>query len=122
MFPEYKRPEVNTPAEFRGAPAPLDAKSLADLGWWELYKGPVLDKLIATALQQNYDVRIATARVAEFRAIGGIAGLGSIPQLSLGGGATRSRISTVGATPLPSSAAPVRNSYDVEFDVSYEVD
>ena len=31
MFPEYKRPEVNTPAEFRGAPAPLDAKSLADL-------------------------------------------------------------------------------------------
>jgi len=122
MFPEYKRPEVNTPAEFRGAPAPLDAKSLADLSWWELYKDPVLDKLIATALQQNYDVRIAMARVAEFRAIGSVAGLGSIPQVSVGGGATRSRISSVGATPLSANVAPVRNSFDAEIDVSYELD
>jgi len=122
MFPAYKRPEVNTPAEFRGAPAPLDAKSLADLSWWELYKDPVLDKLIATALQQNYDVRIAMARVAEFRAIGSVAGLGSIPQVSVGGGATRSRISSVGATPLSANVAPVRNSFDAEIDVSYELD
>ncbi len=122
MFPGYKRPEVKTPAEFRGQTAPLDQKSLADLAWWELYRDPVLEKLIKTALQQNYDVRIALARVEEFRAAGGIAGLGSIPQVSAGATATRSRISTVGPTPLPSSAAPVRNTYDAEIDVSYEVD
>ncbi len=57
--PNYKRPEVKTPAEFRGQAAPLDGKSLADLAWWELYRDPVLDKLIKTALAQNYDVRIA---------------------------------------------------------------
>src|SRR3954462_14896750 len=109
LFPKYKRPEVKTPSEFRGQPAPLDAKSLADLAWWDLYKDPVLEKLIRTALEQNYDVRIALARVEEYRAVAGIGTLGSIPQVSVGANSTRSRITTVGPTPLPSSAAPVRN-------------
>jgi multidrug efflux system outer membrane protein len=122
LGPEYKRPEVKTPTEFRGQTVPLDRKSLADLAWWELYRDPVLEKLIKTALQQNYDVRIAMARVDEFRAVGGIAGLGSIPQVSVGANATRSRISTVNPTPLPSSTQPVRTNFDAEIDVSYEID
>ena len=90
MGPNYKRPEVKTPAEFRGPAASLDQKSLADLEWWEVYRDPVLENLIRTALQQNYDVRIALARVEEFRAVAGIAGFGSIPQVSAGAGAARS--------------------------------
>ncbi|MEO7726317.1 MAG: efflux transporter outer membrane subunit [Burkholderiales bacterium] len=120
--PKYKRPDVKTPTEYRGQPAALDSKSLADLAWWDVYRDPVLEKLIRTALQQNYDVRIALARVEEFRAAAGIAGLGSIPQVSAGANATRSRISTVGPTPLPASAAPVRSTYNAEIDVSYEID
>jgi len=122
MFAPYKRPEVKTPQAFRDQAEQPTAKSLADLGWWEIYGDPVLERLIATALKQNYDVRIAMARVDEFRAVAGIAGIGSIPQVSAGGYATRSRISTVGPTPLPSSAAPVRNTYNAEIDASYEVD
>ena len=122
MGPKFKRPEVKTPAEFRGPAASLDQKSLADLEWWELYRDPVLEKLIRTALLQNYDVRIALARVEEFRATAGIAGLGSIPQVSAGAGASRSRISTVGPTPLPASAAPVRSTYFAEVDAAYEID
>jgi multidrug efflux system outer membrane protein len=122
LGPKYKRPEVKTPAEFRGQTVPLDAKSLADLQWWDLYRDPVLDKLIRTALVQNYDVRVAMAHVDEFRAVAGIAGLGSIPQVSAGANATRSRISTVNPTPLPSSSQPVRTNFDVEIDVSYEID
>ena len=122
MGPNYKRPEIKSPAEFRGQSAPLDAKSLADLAWWDLYRDPVLDKLIRTALQQNYDVRIALARVEEFRAAAGISGLGSIPQVSAGASSTRSRITTVGPTPLPASAAATRSTYNAELDVSYEVD
>ena len=122
MGPNYKRPEVKSPAEFRGQAAPLDAKSLADLAWWDLYRDPVLDKLIRTALQQNYDVRIALARVEEFRAAAGISGLGSIPQVSAGATSSRSRVTTVGPTPLPASAAAVRSTYNAEIDASYEVD
>ena len=120
--PNYKRPEVNTPAAFRGQAATSANGSLSDLAWWDLYRDPVLEKLIRTALRQNYDVKIALARVEEFRAATGISGLGSIPQVSAGGNATRSRISTVGPTPLPASAAPVRSTYNAEIDVSYEVD
>ena len=122
MGPKYKRPEVKTPTEFRGQTAPLDHKSLADLEFWELYRDPVLEKLIRAALERNYDVRIALSRVEEFRAAAGISGLGSIPQVSAGGGVTRSRISTVGPTPLPSTTAPVRTTYIAEIDVSYEID
>ncbi len=122
MGPRYKRPDVKAPAEFRGQPAALDSKSLADLAWWDVYRDPVLEKLIRTALQQNYDVRIALARVEEFRAAAGIAGFGSIPQVSAAAGGTRSRVSTVGPTPLPSSVAPVRSTYNAEIDVSYEID
>jgi multidrug efflux system outer membrane protein len=122
MGPNYKRPEVKTPVAYRGAAAPLDNKSLADLAWTELYRDPVLEKLIRTALQQNYDVRIALARVEEFRATAGVAGFGSIPQVSAGAGTSRSRVSTVGPTPLPASASATRSSYNAEIDVSYEVD
>ena len=122
MFPDHKRPAVRAPDSFRGQAAAPDAKSLADLAWWELYRDPVLEKLIKTALQQNYDVRITLARVEEFRAQAGVAGLGSIPLISAGGSATRSRISTVGPTPLPGSARPVRSTYNGEIDVSYEID
>ncbi len=122
MFADYKRPEVKAPDSFRGQTAPPGGKSLADLSWWEIYRDPVLEKLIATALKQNYDVRIAMARVEEFRSFVGISGLGSIPQAAAGGSSTRSRISTVGPTPLPSNAAPVRSTYNAELDVAYEID
>jgi multidrug efflux system outer membrane protein len=122
LGPNYKRPETKVPDSFRGQTAAVDTKSLADLAWWELYRDPVLDKLISKALAQNYDVKIAMARVEEFRAFVGISNLGSIPQISAGGYATHSRISTVGPNPLPSSAAPVRATYNAEIDVSYEID
>ena len=62
------------------------------------------------------------ARVEEFRATAGIAGYGSIPSVSASGGATRSRVSTVGPTPLPSSAAPVRTTLTANIEASYEID
>ncbi len=121
MGTNYQRPPVQAPEAFRGAPA-LAGKPLAEMAWWEIYQDPALDKLLRAALTNNYDVRIALARVEEFRASAGIAGFGSIPQVSAGGGATRSRISTVGPTPLPSSAAPVRTTLTAEVDISYEID
>ncbi len=122
LMPNYRRPDVNAPSEFRGQTGAPSAKSLVDLAWWELYRDPVLERLIATALKQNFDVKIALARVEEFRAAAGVAGFGSIPQASLNSSATRSRVSTVGPTPLPPGVAPVRSTYNAEIDVSYEID
>ena len=120
----YQRPDVKLPEGFRGETAQASAgeKSFGDLRWWEVYRDPQLQQLIKTALEQNYDVRIAAARVEEFRAQAGIARVGQLPQITAGGDVERSRISAVGRTPLPSTTPVIGNEFDGEIDLSYEVD
>src|SRR5712692_10278753 len=65
--PNYKRPTVAEPQTFRGQ-ATAEAASLADAPWWEVFRDPILKDLIHEALYNNYDVRIAAARVQEARA------------------------------------------------------
>jgi multidrug efflux system outer membrane protein len=43
--------------------------SIADVEWWKVYQDPVLAGLIQEALTNNYDLKIAAARVEEARAI-----------------------------------------------------
>ena len=63
---DYKRPVIMSAAHWRTGPA--GPGSLADLGWWELFGDAVLQELIRTALDENKDLRLAVARVAEARA------------------------------------------------------
>src|SRR5262245_62962536 len=60
--PDYKRPRVAEPSTFRGQ-VTTEAESLADAPWWEVFQDPILRTLIQEALRNNYDVRIAAARV-----------------------------------------------------------
>src|SRR2546428_12957137 len=80
--PNYKRPEVIVPADWRNSPERGD--SLGDLGWWELFKDPALYELIATAVVANPDLQDAVARVLEARAPLGIALPGQLPQVNAG--------------------------------------
>jgi outer membrane protein, multidrug efflux system len=67
--PNYKRPAVTTPQTFRAASAaPADAASFGDDKWWEVFQDAQLQSLIRTALQQNYDVRIAASRILQAQA------------------------------------------------------
>src|ERR1700722_12686154 len=88
MGPKYKRPPADVPQEYR-APAPQQAAQASSLGneqWWQLYQDPVLVQLIHTALQQNYDVRIAATRVLEAQAQVGITRANQLPSASVGAG------------------------------------
>src|SRR5580698_4226218 len=63
--PNYTRPTAAVPQNFR-APDPLppaQAASLADLKWFEVFKDDRLQELVRTALAQNFDLRLAVARV-----------------------------------------------------------
>ncbi len=84
--PNYKRPAVKVPTEYRdGTPSPTEpGSSLGNEKWWDVYQDPVLADLIHTALQQNYDVRIAAARVLEAQAQLGITRANQFPSASLG--------------------------------------
>ena len=62
--PNYKRPSVAMPQNFR-APDPLpppQASSLADLKWWEVFKDEKLQDLIRAALAANYDIDATAAQ------------------------------------------------------------
>lgn len=66
--PNYKPPATDAPNAFRGE-SPGDttasAQSLGDEKWSEVFQDPVLQQLIRKALQQNFDVQIAAARVLQ---------------------------------------------------------
>src|SRR5258708_20028568 len=86
MGPKYKRPAVDVPQEYR-APAPQQAAQASSLGneqWWQVYQDPVLTQLIHIAIAQNYDVRIAAARVLEAQAQVGITRSNQFPSASVG--------------------------------------
>ncbi len=86
--PNYKRPVVNTPGAYRGGAAPDIAPdataSLGDEKWAEVFRDPVLVKLIDEALKNNYDVQIAAKRVLEQEAQVGITRATELPTLSAG--------------------------------------
>ena len=125
--PNYRRPAVQTPETFRApeaAPAPSPS-SLADLKWFEIFKDEKLQELIRTALEQNYDLRDAVARVDAARANLGITRSNQFPQLSAGGAVNIDRLSREGATPIPAALLPSQNRNWGEASLnllSFEVD
>lgn len=111
MGPNYKRPQVAVPANFR-APAPLpepQAASLADLQWFEVFRDPQLQDLVRVALVKNYDLRDAVARVEEARASLGVTRSNQFPQVGASGDLQVTRLSRNGAFPLPPSFVANQN-------------
>lgn len=67
LGPDYKRPAVDPPANFRSAVTPVEQGSIADLPWWTIFKDEILQRLVAEALEKNYDLRVAVMRVEQAR-------------------------------------------------------
>lgn len=67
--PNYKRPDVVAPAEFRFQVGPAEASSVADLAWWNVFQDKALQELVTTALHNNYDLQIAIARIKQAREV-----------------------------------------------------
>ncbi len=79
--PDYKRPDVTVPSEFRAQPIQPDASSLADAPWWTVFNDPALQALITEALGDNLDVQVAIARVEQARAQVGVVHSEAYPQI-----------------------------------------
>ncbi len=66
--PNYTRPEMPVPPVYRGVETPstvAGTESYGDLAWWSVFPDPDLQALIRTAITQNYDLRIAVARILQ---------------------------------------------------------
>ncbi|HEU0120307.1 MAG TPA: efflux transporter outer membrane subunit [Bryobacteraceae bacterium] len=123
--PKYKRPAVDTPAQFRGASTEASGPgpSLADTKLAERFDDPVLTNLINEALTQNFDLLAAAERVQQARAQYGITGSQQWPQLNLASQFTASRSSTVGSAVFVPRTANLDVSYtQAGIGMSWELD
>jgi len=118
--PNYKRPEVNTPTDFRGATNASSTNSFADLPWWSVFKDPVLQDLVQVALTNNYDLRITLTRVDQARAIQAQARSQFMPQVGYGGEANRGKNEYLGL-PVPNGGQTM-NSFLAGFGAVWEID
>jgi len=85
MGPNYQRPAVAQPEQFRAQVTPAEATSFADLAWWDLFNDPALQALIRQSLTYNYDLAAATARIDQARAIVRVARSQASPQVTADG-------------------------------------
>jgi outer membrane protein, multidrug efflux system len=100
--PNYKRPAVTVPGEYRGlAPeaGPQTTASFGDENWWMVFQDEQLQKLIRQALAQNYSVRIAATRLLEAQAALGITRADQFPAVYGGVSAVNERYPKTAITP-----------------------
>ncbi len=81
--PNYERPKTAIPAQYRGAPTPPAAGSLADTDWAALFKDQRLTELVRTALERNFDLRMAAERVEQASAQLGVTRASEGPLIDL---------------------------------------
>src|SRR4029078_8835778 len=97
-----QRPQVQTPATFRGDTATQpDANSLANLKWFELFKDEKLQQLINDALAHHYDLRERVAGLDAARPNVGPARPQQFPQIYASGDVFNTRSSRDAEVRLP---------------------
>lgn len=115
MGPNFQKPDVETPYNFRFAES--EPEAAANLKWWELFNDPVLNSLIITALTDNKDAMIAASRIEEARASLGFTRADQYPRLDIEGGArvgTFTGVSRSSTTDKSAYIAPVL-SWEIDF-------
>src|SRR4051812_17079737 len=80
--PKYKHPQSKVPDHFGEAPA---TQTVDVARWWTTFNDPTLNSLVDRAVVANLDLRLATARVRESRALRGVVGADLFPDVNLGG-------------------------------------
>jgi len=119
LGPNYKRPAIDTPSAYRFAET-QGTNSLGDLPWWQVFKDPILQDLIRTALTNNYDLKQAVARVEQARQQVTVARAPLLPQIGYGGDIGRGRNSIVNS-PSPLDGA-TKSSAQINLNLAWEID
>jgi outer membrane protein, multidrug efflux system len=119
MGPDYKRPALDTPASYRFATSQA-TNSFGDLPWWEVFKDPVLQDLIRTALTNNYDLKRAVARVEQARQQVTVARAPLFPQIGYGGDVGRGKNAMLNSPATLSGATA--SSAQININAVWEID
>jgi multidrug efflux system outer membrane protein len=117
--PNYKRPVINSPAAFRGKGESTNSPP-TELAWWKVYEDATLQALIREAFTNNYDLRIAIARVEQARAVAMQARSQFVPSVNYNGTVSRGRNDFLGSA-FPQNGV-TESSVAATLNAFWEVD
>ena len=124
--PDYQRPSVAEPAQYKQAQGWRQANpsdSLARGAWWELYGDQQLNGLVEKLNSSNQTVAQAEAQYRQAQALVASARGAFYPTIDLSAGKTRSSQGTgSSSSSLSSSSSGIRNTYNTQLGVSWEAD
>lgn len=125
--PNYVRPTAESPSAYKEAipwkPAePRDQEPRGN--WWEVFKDPKLDALMAPVEVSDQTIKAAEARVRAARALTQQARAALFPLVSASASASRSSSRGASGSSVNSTGqgGGPRNDYNVALNVSWEVD
>jgi multidrug efflux system outer membrane protein len=120
LMPKYERPAAPINNSWpTGASQTNQNRSASDIDWREFFDDPRLQELIALALKNNRDLRIAALRVEEARAQYRIQRSALFPSVAGNSSFSREKFS---GTANAFSGGELLNTYTVDVGASYEVD
>lgn len=115
MAPEYVRPEAPVAASFGAVPNGSDtAANVADLDWRSVFTDVRLQQVIATALNNNRDLRVAVLNIEKARAQYRIQDASRYPAISANVSQTASRTAAAGVTRSASAEVGV-SSWELDL-------
>ena len=118
--PDYRRPALDIPKSFQHELT--DAKDAANTEWWKKFQDPVLDGLIAEAVANNKNVRIAAANIEQAAGLLTQTRAPLFPQVSYGADAGQQRVSDNNAAPLAKGISNPFTTTQLFGGVTWELD
>jgi multidrug efflux pump len=117
--PNYREPGAQAATGFANQELPGMTPAAIEVAWWHGFREDTLNQLVTQALAQNHDLRIATARLREARAVRGLTQLDQFPTVTSRGSYTRERLSEA---IVPENGNRDIELYNIGFDASWELD
>jgi multidrug efflux system outer membrane protein len=118
--PDYVKPAVDTPQSF--IYEPKDAADTVNTTWWKQFNDPVLDALVAEALANNQNVKVAAANVEQAAGVLTQTRSGLFPQLGYNGTGGRARATESSRNPAIVAIPNPQTSYEALLSASWEID
>lgn len=118
--PDYRRPTVETPPAWRVTDK--EVRETVNTAWWQQLGDPVLNDLIASAMKENKDLMIATARVDQFAAQYGVVRADLYPQIGAGAQFGQQAVTERSGNSLPSGYHTVTGGQQAVLNATWELD